>query len=117
MLTCFECRTADFTMQVGPCADHDGIDAGIVDERLPGLVRLGNLELCRRTRVRLGRAVDDADNVNAVDLAKAGNVAQASIRAGTDNANTNALNRHSIAPNRKTRHVMVTRSVSEGETA
>ena len=89
-----ECRASDFAMQIGPRADHDRIDLGIVEQRVPMRIHAGDLKFLGDAGRRLGAAINDADEIDAGDLPETGDVPEPRIATRTDDPNPHALRDH-----------------------
>ena len=78
----------ELEMAVGPGADADGVDGGVVEQLLDALRDARDAVFRGHGLAARARAVDDVDDLDIIDLAKAGNVSQPLIAACPDQADS-----------------------------
>ena len=88
MLARRERGRGELEMAVGPGADRDGVDGGVVEQLLDALRDARDAVFRGHGLATRARAVHDVDDLDVIDLAEAGNVSQALIAARPDQADS-----------------------------
>src|SRR5262245_9283476 len=81
-------------MRVRPCADTDGSDSGVVEERLPMVMNVRNGKLLGDPLARCSRPVGDSDDLDVVLLCQTRNMKGSGVGAGSDQADADLPFRH-----------------------